>query len=65
MTPTVGRIVHFHAPSGTFPAIVVRVINPVCLNLQVFCDDSATQLHYVQKVGEGLDIGCWSWPPKA
>lgn len=75
MTPTVGRIVHYHAPRGEphgselalVPAIVCEVESDTELTLYVF--DKTKGARFVtsaKKVGEAPQLpqsGQWQWPP--
>lgn len=59
--PTLGRIVHFHAPDGVLPAIVDKE-NGASPGLTVF--RAAGAKHY-ENVGHGPHHFGWTWPPPA
>ena len=73
MKPTVGRIVHFYAPSGCvgpeslsgpYAALVTGVNDDASINLTTF---GPTGSIYPQLRIEHADTptpGCWNWPPR-
>lgn len=64
MRPTIGRIVLLHDIGGVVrPCIVLRV-GPVTelADLGVFGDQGYGLL---RDVSYGLELGQWSWPPRA
>jgi hypothetical protein len=76
--PTVGRIVHFtldHGPNAgqARPAMVVRVWNDTCVQLQVFMDGTndgpeyTSGLRWCTSVHHAAEptAGRWHWPPRA
>ena len=77
--PSIGRIVHYiyRAADGVRidkvgeerPAIITRVNDSICVDLQVFTDglndfvDGNTQVHkYSVLLSEEKDQGTWHWP---
>ncbi|ASR85889.1 hypothetical protein SEA_NIKLAS_4 [Mycobacterium Phage Niklas] len=69
MTPTVGRIVHYHRPGrlGAAPlaAIVTEADGTDRVGLVAFCPRAAVQL-FLSAVphAEHPTPGCWNWPPR-
>ncbi len=71
--PTIGRIVHYHAPeaeasNGTqlFAAMVTRVWSETCVNLTVYPDGGNAYFRTsveIQGRHQGADRS-WSWPPR-
>lgn len=82
MKPTIGRIVHYQLGTGRSkgeyrPALIVRVWNDSCVNLQVFLDGSNDRENELS-VGvdspltawktssvQGDGPGQWKWPDRA
>ena len=73
MTPTIGRIVHYHLDAGPHkgeprPAVIVCVWNDDCLNLQVLTDGAndgekyATGVYWATSSTGGAEPGKWVWP---
>lgn len=57
--PSIGRIVNFNVLHNiVFPAIIVRVHNETCVDLEVFGLSSKQQTSIVQ----GKEYGQWNWP---
>ncbi|AOZ61336.1 hypothetical protein SEA_TINIBUG_4 [Mycobacterium Phage TiniBug] len=69
MTPTVGRIVHYHRPGllGAAPlaAIVTAADGTDRVSLVAF-EPNACRQHWVSGVqfAENPTPGCWNWPPR-
>ena len=69
MTPSIGRIVHYHlsdradAPRA---AIIVDVGSETTVNLQVFTNGGTPGTVWVPHVefSETPKSGCWTWPPR-
>lgn len=73
MTPTVGRIVHFHVEDGSTPvaAIIIRVHSEDCVDLALFPPGpethSAASIRRTSVSFEGIVEGgsaFWRWPPR-
>lgn len=63
MAPTIGRIVHYNAEDGeVYPAIILKVWNPTCVNLEVF---GPAPCKYPTSVMQGDEMSSWQWPPRA
>jgi hypothetical protein len=73
--PTVGRIVHYRAMSGSeaLPAIIVRVYDSrdraalwCCVDLVVFQSSHEAPSAFVYRVPEANEPAGhgWEWPPK-
>ena len=63
MTPTIGRIVHFHTTHAVQAALITAVYStpPDQVDLAVFPQGGG---HITKtSVREGTAPGCWSWPP--
>lgn len=72
--PTIGRVVLYTLVdteadingSRQFPAIVVKVWSPDCVNLRVFADDDKPPLHRTSVCERGPHNeqygGYWEWP---
>jgi hypothetical protein len=63
VNPSIGRIVHYHHMEGTFPAIITKVHNATCVDLQVFGPEGGL-LNSVCEGGPNLQH-TWSWPPRS
>ncbi|AHB79534.1 hypothetical protein PBI_VALIDUS_3 [Mycobacterium phage Validus] len=69
MTPTVGRIVHYHRPGrlGAAPlaAIVTAADGTDRVSLVAFDPVNRLQ-HFISAVeyAENPTPGCWNWPPR-
>ncbi len=50
-------------PGDVLPAIVVRVNQGNSVNLQVFLDGPDT-LWVTSRGLDGIEFGCWFWPPR-
>lgn len=62
MEPTIGRIVHYNAEDGDiYPAIILRVHNSTCVNLEVFGEPPCK---YPTSVKQGDEMSSWQWPPR-
>lgn len=70
--PSVGRVVRYKVHSGdeeklkqnapsTLPAIIVKVYNDKCVNLQIFPDGPGHSA-FKSSVLLGDDEGNWNWP---
>ncbi len=63
MSPTLGRIVHYHTHLGiTVAAIVTQVLDNETINLTMFAPMGATEGRLSVKQGD--EPGCWNWPPR-
>ncbi|WNM68943.1 hypothetical protein SEA_TRIBLETROUBLE_2 [Mycobacterium Phage TribleTrouble] len=72
MTPTVGRIVHYHSfgtPGGEYlpeprAAIITHVLS---VNAVSLCVLNPTGLFFNEAVPFAAEPtpGCWNWPPRA
>ena len=63
MTPTIGRIVHFHTDKSTQAALITGTYAtpPDQVDLTVFPRGGGAIAK--PAVREGTAPGCWSWPP--
>lgn len=65
MQPTVGRIVHYnHLARGVVPAIVTKVWNATCVDLEVF-GSTRPDDRIVTSAIQGTDSSQWTWPPRS
>lgn len=60
MKPAIGRIVIYHNGVVDYPAIITRVWNDNCVNLQIFEDGIGILIR--TSVVEGIGVAQWSWP---
>lgn len=68
--PSVGRIVHFYAPSpalpldGPYAGIITGVGPDGFVSLMTFGPAGSTYPHAAVSFSETPMHGCWSWPPR-
>lgn len=74
MEPTIGRIVHYrptpernkalvemgYNSQDLYPAIIVAVWGPECVNLKVILDGPGDM--WITSANKGDEPGMWSWP---
>lgn len=66
VTPTVGRIVHYHPFHQADPlaAIVTAVYDDGCVNLTLFNADGTTQPKTCARQAMEPTEGFWTWPAR-
>jgi hypothetical protein len=62
VTPSIGRIVHFHDEGGPYAALITAVNDDGSVELVTFGRNSFYFQHGVQ-AGSG-EPGTWTWPPR-
>lgn len=62
MTPSVGRIVHYHNMNRDEASIITRVYTDGTVDLTSFPPGNLPSYH--DRISEGPGRGQWTWPPR-